>query len=99
MLAVGTNLKEFADSLLNFLLGVFVEILKKRLPTSTQFNCQLALTEFSDGKTVFQITSEDVFSSLVRMFVQFSVDSVKTGKETIVKNQVNFGFTFNLEAR
>lgn len=53
MLAVGTNIKEFADSVLNFLLGVFVEVLKKRLPTSTQLTCQLALTEFSDGNTVF----------------------------------------------
>ena len=49
METVGSNLKEFADSLVKFLLGLFVEVLKKRLPTSTQLSCQLAVTEYSDG--------------------------------------------------
>lgn len=51
MMAVGYTLKEFADSLVTFLLNV-LEVVRKRTPCNTQLSCQLALTEFSDGKEI-----------------------------------------------
>jgi len=51
-MSVGYTMKELADTLVTFLLNL-LEVVRKRAPYNTQLSCQLALTEFSNGKTSF----------------------------------------------
>lgn len=95
-------MKEFADSFVAFIFSVIVEMIKKRTNCSTRLSCQLAVTEFSpEGKfLVFRFLKIKQMSNRACILYTFPVNSLSVdNQDTAVKNQVNFGFTFNLESR